>query len=465
MVFDDSSFSMIKGFFCMPVAVAVYRTAKAGSERLTEMEPLVFQPQNSDAPSVWVDARRRFQTIEGFGGAFTEAVADTFYRLPPDVRAEILRAYFDTAGGHGYSLCRTPINSCDFSLGNYAYAEVPGDVELKNFSIEHDRQKLIPMIREAERTAGRSLQLLASPWSPPAWMKTNGQMNRGGKLKPEYREAWARYYIRYVQEYTGEGLTIWGLTVQNEPMAVQTWESCIYTAEEERNFVRDFLGPALEQAGLLGRVRLLVWDHNRDLLYERARAVYDDPEAARFVWGAAFHWYMGDHFHNVGLTHEAFPDKQLFFSEGCVEGGPHADEWETGERYGRSMMADLNCWTAGWTDWNLLLDMRGGPNHKGNYCSAPILADVHRGKIHYQSSYYYIGHFTRFIRPGARRIACASALDDLETSAFLNPDGQIAAVVLNRSEKTIPFLLSYQGLTAGAKSPAHSITTFRFDSA
>jgi len=446
----------------MPAYACLFRTCKYTDERLTEQPLLPFQKEEVPLPLVHVDARHRFQTIEGFGGAFTEAAADTFYKLSPERREEILKAYFDPDEGHGYTLCRTHINSCDFSLGSYAYTEVPGDVELNHFSIDHDRRQLIPMIKEAMRLAGQPLKILASPWSPPAWMKTNGQMNNGGKLKPEYREAWARYYVRYVQEYEREGIPIWGLTVQNEPLAVQVWESCIYTAEEERDFVRDYLGPALERAGLLGRVRLLIWDHNRDLLYPRASVVYDDPAAARYVWGAAFHWYMGDHFENVQLTHDAYPEKHLLFSEGSVEGGPHNGSWETGERYARSMIQDLNHWTVGWIDWNMLLDQRGGPNHKGNYCSAPIMADTHKGIISYQSSYYYIGHIARFVRPGAQRIVSASALDELETTAFLNPDGQIVVIVLNRTERPLPFALRYGSLFARTESLARSISTYLF---
>ena len=254
-------------------------------------------------------------------------------------------------------------------------------MELKHFSIEHDRHQLIPMIKEAASKAGQPLKILASPWSPPAWMKTNGQMNHGGKLKPEYRQAWANYLVRYVQEYEKEGLPIWGLTVQNEPLATQMWDSCIYTGEEERDFVRDFLGPALEKAGLLSRIKLLIWDHNRDLLYERAKVVYDDPAAAQYVWGAAFHWYVGDHFENVQLTHDAYPDKQLLFSEGSQEGGPHYDDWEVGERYGQSMIQDLNHWTTAWIDWNLLLDQRGGPNHGGQLLQRSIDGGLQKGDL------------------------------------------------------------------------------------
>jgi glucosylceramidase len=448
--------------YSMPSTIQIYRTSRHSTDRLTRKEPLAFGARAYDAPFVRVDARKRFQTIQGFGGAFTEATAHTYYKMSPEVRSEILKAYFDPVEGNGYTLCRTHINSCDFSLGNYAYSEVPGDVDLKHFSIEHDRTQLIPMIKEAGARAGQPVRLLASPWSPPAWMKTNGQMNHGGKLKPEYRQAWADYFIRYVQEFEQEGLSIWGLTVQNEPLATQTWDSCIYSGEEERDFVRDFLGPTLQKAGMLGRIKLLVWDHNRDLLYERARVVYDDPAASQYVWGAAFHWYVGDHFENVQLTHDAYPDKHLLFSEGSQEGGPHHDAWEVGERYGQSLIQDLNHWTTAWIDWNLLLDQRGGPNHAGNYCSAPLMADQSKGSLYYHSSYYYIGQISRFVRPGAQRIISASTLDELETTAFLNVDGQIALVVMNRSDRVQEFSIRYDDLSAMAVSPAHSITTFCF---
>lgn len=437
-------------------------TAHDTAYRLSELEPLAFEDAaDSSSPAVFIDTGVKFQEIQGFGGAFTEAAAVTLDKMPPDLRQEILQAYFSPDTGNAYSLCRTHINSCDFSLGNYAYTEVDGDVELKHFSIEHDRQALIPMIREAIDLSGGKLKLFASPWSPPAWMKTNGMMNQGGKLKPEYRQAWADYYVRYIQEYRKEGIVIWGLTVQNEPEATQTWDSCIYSGEEERDFVKDYLGPTLHDAGM-SDVNVIVWDHNRDRLFERAKIVLDDPKAAEYVWGVGFHWYCGDHFDNVQLTHDAYPEKHLIFTEGCQEAGPHLGAWDTGERYARSIINDLNRWTEAWVDWNLVLDETGGPNHVGNFCSAPIIADTQAGEIHYQSSYYYIGHFSRFIRPGARRIACAKTLDSLEASAFLNSDGSVAVVVLNRTEQAIDFVLKSEGLQAKTSVPARGIKSFVF---
>ncbi len=443
--------------------IRLFSTVKDSNLRLTE-QALPTSVTAPPGPDIALDPDAQYQEIIGFGGAFTEAAAVTLYKLPPEKQTELLRAYFDPAAGHSYSLCRTHINSCDFSLGNYAYAEVPGDAELEHFSIERDRQALIPMIKAAFDAAGDALKLLASPWSPPAWMKTNGEMNHGGKLKPEYRATWAEYYCRYIQAYAGEGVPIWGLTVQNEPEATQTWDSCRYTAEEERDFVRDHLGPALQRHDL-SHIRLLIWDHNRDVLFERASTVYDDPAAAQYVWGAGFHWYeKPQRFDEVQRVHDAYPDKHLLFTEGCQEGGPHLGEWGLGERYAHAMLNDLNAWTEGWIDWNLLLDETGGPNHVGNYCSAPIIADTRTGELLYQSSYYYIGHFARFIHPGARRIGCSVGTGALEATAFRNPNGGLAVVVLNRTDAAIPFTLALSEQRLPSLSPARSIQTYMVSS-
>ncbi len=432
----------------------------AGRMLLVEQPQLpLAEAQEAPLPRVWVDPARRFQTVIGFGGAFTEAAAVTWLKLGPAQRQAVLSACFDPVHGHGYTLCRVHMNSCDFALGNYAHAERDGDFALQSFNIDRDRQALLPFIQAAQQAAGRPLQLLMSPWSPPAWMKTSGAMNGGGKLRPECRDAWARCYVRFIQAYAHEGVPIWGVSVQNEPAATQRWDSCIYSAEEERDFVRDHLGPALHAAGL-AEVKIIVWDHNRDELVERASTVYNDPEAAKYVWGAGFHWYVEDHFDHVQLLHDAWPDKQLLFTEGCQEGGPHHGDWGPGERYGRSLVNDLNRWTVGWIDWNLLLDEQGGPNHVGNFCSAPLLADAGRAALHPQSSFAALGHFARFMQPGAQRVLCAATRETLECTAALNPDGSVAVVVLNRSGHPIPFSLAIDGVAHSADLPAHAIATY-----
>ena len=434
-------------------------TARDSGARLAEQAPLRADDADSGLPAVSVDPECRFQSIEGFGGAFTEAAAVTWLALDAARREELLRAYFDRDAGHGYTLCRLHMGSCDFALGNYSHVETPGDLALASFSIERDRRTLLPFIQAAQRMAGRPLKLLASPWSPPAWMKSNGQMNGGGTLRPECCEAWARCFVRFIEAYAAEGVPIWGVTVQNEPQATQRWDSCLYTAEAERDFVRDFLGPTLAAAGL-GAVKIVIWDHNRDLMFERANLVYADPEAARFAWGTGFHWYGEDCFDHVQQLHDAWPDKQLLFTEGCQEGGPHHGSWELGERYAHSMINDLNRWTVGWIDWNLVLDQHGGPNHVGNFCSAPILTDAASGALLLQSSFFYIGHFTRFVRPGAQRVSCVTDRQDLEAASFLNPDGSVAVIAMNRSEQPLRFALGIAGGRTVAELPPRSIATY-----
>jgi glucosylceramidase len=406
--------------------------------------------------SLWVDPNRSFQTMLGFGGAFTEAAAHTWLALSRPQQDAVLRACFDPATGHGYTLCRVHMNSCDFSLSNYAHAATPGDTALLDFSIARDEQALLPFIQAAQRMARSTLRLLVSPWSPPAWMKSNGEMNHGGKLLPEYQDAWASCYVRFIQAYAEHGVPVWGISVQNEPAAIQRWDSCIYSAEEERDFVRDHLG--LAAAGL-GHVKIVIWDHNRDLMVERAGTVYADAEAAKYVWGTGFHWYGEDHFDHVQLVHDAWPDKQLLFTEGCQEGGPHAGSWALGERYATSMINDINRWTVGWIDWNLLLDQQGGPNHVGNFCSAPILVDTQQDRFEYQSSYQYIGHFARFVQPGAKRVLCASTREALEATAFVNPEGGVVVVAMNRTDRPLPFCLNTTNSKHEAALPPRSIAT------
>lgn len=444
-----------------------FMTARSPHFRLSEMEPIAFradeQEQENRLINVYPDVE--FQEIIGFGGACTEAAAVALGKLDPEARKRVLRAYFDPEEGIGYTLCRTHIQSCDFSLGSYSYVE-DGDERLDTFDLARDRQALLPLIRDAARIAGASFRLLASPWSPPPWMKTNGRMTGGGRLRPEYRAAWAQFFTRYIRAMAEEGVDVWGVSVQNEAKATQIWESCVYSAEEERDFVRDYLGPTLEREGL-SHVRLFVWDHNKERLFERARIVLDDPEAAKYVAGVAFHWYSGDHFESLDLVRARYPGVMLLATEGCQEGGVRLGDWSVGERYAHHIIGDLTHGAAGWIDWNIALDENGGPNHVGNYCDAPVIVDTRTGQAAFQSSYYYIGHFSRFVRPGARRIGCTRYTDRLEACAFRNADGTVAVVVLNRTDEPIPFTLRYvspSGLSSGAEiadadSPPHSIQT------
>lgn len=449
----------------LPEKALEFLTSKASGERLKLHDTLSFQnlPQPEEHfPAIIIDPSKEFQTFLGIGGALTDAAAETFYKLPLAKQHEVLEAYYNSEKGIGYTLGRTNINSCDFSSDMYTYVD-ENDSSLRSFNLKHDLKYKIPFIKDVLKTVDRPFNLYASPWSPPAWMKTNNDMLHGGKLKPECHKIWAKYMVQFVKEYEKNGIPIWGMTVQNEPMAVQIWESCIYTADEEKDFVKEYLGPVMWKAGLR-KVKLIIWDHNRGLMYQRAKAAYDDPKASKYIWGLGFHWYVGDHFENVGMLHDAYPKKHLMLTEGCV--GPFdwktIDDWTHGETYGRSMIHDFNNWAEAWTDWNVLLDETGGPNHVQNFCFAPIIADTRDSSLHYMNSYYYIGHFSKFLKPGARRILATSTSDDLLATAFKNEDGKIVVVVMNEKDKDSEYAVWLNNRAVKSKIPAHSIITVLF---
>lgn len=450
-----------------PLSVTVYTTADKTDLRITKTGTASFRPYAQpfeSEPCVFIDPANTFQSFIGIGGALTDASAETFAKIPADKQKELLEAYFDPEKGIGYTLGRTNIHSCDFSSGSYTYVS-DNDKTLSSFSVQHDEQYRIPFIKRAMQAAGGKLTMYVSPWSPPAWMKDNNSMIQGGKLKPEYRQVWADYYIKFIKAYEAKGIPIWGLSVQNEPMAKQRWESCIFSAEEERDFIKQYLGPTLVKQGMSGK-KLIAWDHNRDLIYQRTSVILNDPAAAKYVWGVGFHWYetwTGGpmQFDNLRLVSQAFPGKHLIFTEGCQEkfNLDSVYNWSLGEKYGYSMINDFNNGTVAWTDWNILLDEKGGPNHVGNFCFAPVHADTRTGQLIYTNAYYYIGQFSKFIRPGAKRIGASSSRTQLQTTAFKNPDGSIAVVVMNNADKKLPYFLWMKGQVASMESMPHSIST------
>ncbi len=441
--------------------VGVTMTSRRPGCHLSPKPPLTMErraPRSGGAIEIHPEERR--QTIIGFGGAFTEAAAYTFASLPATSRAHVLRSYFHPIEGLGYTLGRLAIGSSDFSLEPYAYVR-DGDGELASFDIAHEREWVIPFVKAAAAAAGRMPALVATPWSPPAWMKTNGDLFHGGSLLARCRPAWARHYVLFVEHMRAEGVPLWGLTVQNEPEALQRWESCLYSPEEERDFVRDHLGPALRDSGH-GDLKLLVWDHNRDRIVERAETVLGDRAAAAFVWGVATHWYVSEEFENLSRVHAAHPGTHILFTEGCIEGGVLTDDWTSAEKYAWNMIGDFRNWQEGWIDWNLLLDGTGGPNHAENYCHAPIIADAKSGEVSLNGAWHAIGHFSRFVRPGAVNVETTSGPGELPHVAFLNPDGSIALVMLNDTGRDRAAALSCRGRRATMEMEEHSIATLVF---
>ncbi|MGK0324673.1 MAG: glucosylceramidase [Polaribacter sp.] len=426
----------------------VYTTAKDTELRLTKTTTQNFkkkvQPLETEI-AVFVNPKKTFQKYLGIGGAITDASSEVFATLNDVQQNKLLQSLYGK-DGIGYNIIRTSIHSSDFGLGSHTYVE-EGDAELKTFSIKKDLEKRIPFIKRAIALIKEDLVFYASPWSPPAFMKSNKNMLYGGKLLPEFRQSWADYYVKFIKAYEKEGIPVWGLTIQNEPMAVQRWESCIYTANEERDFLKNYLGPTLKKEGL-GDKKIVVWDHNRDLISERANTIFEDPEASKYAWGIGFHWYETwtgglPKYDNLKNIKESFPSKNMLFTEGCAEGfdAEKLQFWPNAERYGNSMINDFNSGVVGWTDWNILLDERGGPNHVQNFCFAPIHANTKTGELTFTPTYYYIGHFSKFINPGALRVSTTTSRSAIESTSFKNKDGKIVTVVMNKTDYKIGYKL------------------------
>ena len=428
--------------------VKVYTTAQETNQRLAVDGEQTFTKANQpreDEISVFVNPSKTFQEYVGIGGAITDASAEVFSQLSKKNQDELLNAYFHE-DGINYNIIRTSIHSADFGLGSFTYIE-EGDDKLETFSIAKDKEKRIPMIKKAQAIIGNDMLFYASPWSPPAFMKTNKNMLQGGKLLPKYYQTWADYFVKFIKAYENEGIPVWGVTIQNEPMATQRWESCIYTAEEERDFLKNNLGPTFDKNGFSDK-NIVVWDHNRDLISHRANVIFEDKEAMQYAWGIGFHWYEtwtgGEpKYDNLKNIKESYPDMNLLFTEGCQEAFDPEEyqRWSNAERYGNSMINDFNSGTVGWTDWNILLDEKGGPNHVENFCFAPIHADTTTDELIYTPSYYYIGHFSKFIDIGAKRVSTTTSRSTIESTSFQNPDGSIVTVIMNTNSEDIDYTL------------------------
>jgi len=457
---------------------SIYETAKDNNNRIQELktQERIKPDKRHLACTIRIDPSNTFQCIDGFGGALTESSGYVLSLIAAEKRKEVVDAYFSAEKGNRYTMARTHVNSCDFSLENWACVE-KADESLNSFSMERTDKYITPLVQQARDSMGGGLKLMVTPWSPPGWMKDNGEMNHGGKLLKKYYPLWAAYIVRFIDELKKRNIDTWVVSVQNEPAARQTWDSCEWTAAEEVEFAVNNLGPALEkQTG--NRIKILVWDHNRDILWERFSESMSVNGADKYIDGAAFHWYSGDQYENVAKVAKAYPGKTLLFTEGCIEGGPRLGAWFPGERYAHNIINDLNNGCTGWIDWNIALDMQGGPNHVGNFCDAPILVDTNSGEIHYQSSYFYMGHFSRFIRPQARRVDIAvnsymtpATVDGrmgnmMEFCAFRNNDGSFALVAMNRTEADMVYELRSvkDSETAVLQCPPRGIQTVIFNS-
>ncbi|MFZ4543170.1 MAG: glycoside hydrolase family 30 protein [Saprospiraceae bacterium] len=450
----------------------VYETSAGGNslKALTSFS-------NSDKKAVLtVNPNEKFQTITGFGGSFTESTAYLLYKLSPANRKKILEAYFGEDGAN-YSLTRTHINSCDFSLKQYAYAMKEADFNLEHFSIQPDKENhLIELISEAKSISKTGFNIIASPWTAPPWMKDNKKWV-GGKLLPEYYNCWALYYSKYIDAYKKEGIDIWGLTVVNEPHGNgNNWESMLFSPEEMTNFVQYHMGPVLEANGK-SKVKILGYDQNRAGLQEWVDEMYKDKQTSKYYSGTAIHWYESTFEvfpQELQYAHKKAPDKHLIQTEACVDSEIphwHDDAWYWSKeatdwgwdwasekekylhpkyapvnRYATDIIGCLNNWVDGWVDWNMVLDRQGGPNWFKNWCTAPVIVDPEKDEVYFTPLYYTMAHFSKFIRPGAVKIACKIENESVIATAAKNPDGNIAVVIFNPTDEkyTIEIILNKQ---------------------
>ena len=394
-----------------------------------------------------------YQELIGFGGAFTESASYCYSKLDENNKEQLVLDYF-LPQGLNYSMGRLPIGSSDFSLNSYSYSKKK---DLSDFNIDRDKKYILPFLQDVLNI--KSLKLLASPWSPPSFMKSTKMLTLGGKLANKYRQTWAEYLVKYVQAYNNEGIHIDYMTVQNEPNAVQTWESCLYSPEEEASFATNYLYYEFIKNNI--DTKIFIWDHNKEKLFKRAMQELQTKSNLDAISGIAFHWYTGDHFENIELTHDTFPNKLLFHTEGCTgysKFNPN-EEVKNGEMYAHDILGDLNSGINAFLDWNLILDHNGGPNHKNNFCNSPIMLAENNLSYLKNLTYYYIGHFSKFLKPNAKRIAFSRYTDNIEVTSFKNPDGSIAVVLLNRNDTNYEYNLCINDVVIHDNLDSHAIVT------
>jgi glucosylceramidase len=442
------------------MTVDVYETSEKGNALTLIKE---FKPAHKTL-TIQVNTNKKFQKITGFGGSFTEASAFLLNKISPENRKKIVEAYFSKEGAN-YSLTRTHIASCDFSLQNYTYAKVENDLEMNHFSIEDDKNDLIPMILDAQKTSKEGFKIIASPWTAPPWMKDNNNF-LGGKLLPEFNDAFALYFSKYLAAYKKEGIDIWGITGMNEPHGNgNNWESTLFSPKEMTDFVQNHLGPKLEKDGW-GKVNILGYDQNRAGLKEWVDEMYRDKKSSKYFAGTAMHWYEStyDYFPDaLQYAHKKAPNKYLIETEGCVDSEvpkwrddawywkKEATDWGWDwasekdkhlhpkyapvNRYATDIIGCLNNYVDGWVDWNMVLDKQGGPNWFKNWCVAPLIVDPDKDEVYFTPLYYVMAHFSKFMRPGAVKIGCEINHKEVMATAVQNPDESIVIAVFNPTKE------------------------------
>jgi len=447
------------------------------SSLLAEQPPSALAAPDPSSPTIAVDPSRSYQRMEGLGASITDSSAHLLAHSPD--RDAIMRSLFDPRRGIGLSYLRQPMGASDFVAGpHYTYDDVSAgqtDFRLRHFSIAHDKAEILPLLRQA-RSLNPNLKIMATPWSPPAWMKTNDSLV-GGRFKddPRVYDAYARYFVRFIQEYRRAGVPIDAITLQNEP---QNRNPSGYPGMDLRDNEEALLavevGRALRRAGL--HTKILGYDHNWSLHPndvgppndpanpEYARSLLSNPDASRYLAGTAFHCYSGDP-DQQSVLHDAFPSKDIYFTEcsGTLSGNPATTFPDTLHWHTRYLtVGAVRNWAKTVITWNLALDPAGGPHNGGcDTCVGVVTIDPSTGAATREADYYALGHVTRFVKPGAVRIDSTIA-GTAWNVAFRNPDGSLVLVVVTDDWGTTPqrFNVTGFGQPFSYELPAGAVATF-----
>jgi glucosylceramidase len=459
----------------------------ADEKKLSKIQPL----ETIENPVViTINPEVKFQTIEGIGGSFTESSAYLLNKLSEENRNKILHAYFSEDGAN-YSMTRTHIASCDFSLKNYTYAPVENDLELKNFTIKEDLDDLIPMIKDAQKISKDGFKIISSPWTAPPWMKDNKKWI-DGNLLPEHYETFALYFTKYLNEYKKLGINIWGITVVNEPHGNGgNWESMKFEPKEMTDFVENNLGPKLEKEGF-ENIKILGYDQNRRDIPRWIDEMYRSEKSTKYYDGIAVHWYDStfDVFEKeLNYAHKKNPNKLIIETEGCIdaeapvwkddtwywkkeatdwgwdwassEDKPLHPKYSPVQRYAEDIIGCLNNHVNAWVDWNMVLNKQGGPNWFKNWCIAPIIVDEEHDEVYFTPLYYTMVHFSKYIRPNAKRIDFTNSDKELKVTAVENQDRSVVVVVYNPTEKEKNIQLKIKKQTINLKISKQALQTIK----
>lgn len=431
--------------------VSVWLSTQDGSKQLSSEPALKFEPNMSkNLQVINIDPSVRYQSIVGLGSSWEHATCENLYRLTEEARNAVIKKVVHPTEGINMNLMRICIGSSDF-IGEeyYTYCDLPEgetDEALEHFSIEKDRVYLIPVLKKSLEY-NPDLLFFASPWSPPAWMKTSGKLG-GGKLKPEYFSVWAKYLLKYIQAYEAEGIPIYAITVQNEPnMIHMDYPTTLWNGEMQRDFIRDHLGPLFRDNNI--KTLIWCWDHNWNNL-DFPRAVLGDPQAAQYVDGTGFHLYEGKVEAQSELKSE-FPDKHIYFTEGSVFRTTGAIR----------IMDILRNWSRTYNAWVTMLDENRKPNRGPHSASATIIELKDDLSVEYRSDYFIYGQFMKFIQRNALRIDSSTPeIRNFSNIAFMSPDGSVTLVTANATKKEIAFAVSCMDKSFTYTLPASSIATF-----